>query len=43
MEQLGKAIGPHPRLVVCTDACKGLEAAIEQVFPWIERGSVTDI
>jgi hypothetical protein len=29
MEQLGKAIGPLPRLAVCTDACKGLEAAVK--------------
>jgi len=37
MEQLGKAIGPLPRLAVCTDACKGLEAAVKQVFPWAEQ------
>ena len=33
MEQLGKALGPLDKLVVCTDACKGLEAAVKQVFP----------
>lgn len=37
MEQLGKAIGPLPRLAVCTDACKGLEAAVKHVFPWAEQ------
>ncbi len=37
MEQLGKAIGVVPNLAVCTDACKGLEAAMKQVFPWAEQ------
>jgi hypothetical protein len=37
MEQLAKAIGPLPRLAVCTDACKGLEATVKQVFPWAEQ------
>jgi hypothetical protein len=37
MEQLAKAIGPLPRLAVCTDACKGLEGAVKQVFPWVEQ------
>jgi len=33
MEQLSKAIGPMDKLAVCTDACKGLEAAVAQVWP----------
>jgi transposase-like protein len=33
MEQLGKALGPLDKLAMCTDACKGLEAAVKQVFP----------
>lgn len=37
MDQLGKAIGFVPHLAVCTDACKGLEAAVQQVFPWAEQ------
>ena len=37
MEQLGKALGPLDKLVVCTDACKGLEAAVKQVFPRVEQ------
>lgn len=37
MEQLGNAIGPLPKLAICTDACKGLEEAVKQVFPWAEQ------
>ncbi|CAL5046029.1 unnamed protein product [Urochloa decumbens] len=37
MEQLRKAIGVMPHLAVCTDACKGLESAVKQVFPWAEQ------
>ncbi|WVZ98256.1 hypothetical protein U9M48_043721 [Paspalum notatum var. saurae] len=37
VQQLGKALGPMPRLAVCTDACKGLETAVEKVFPWCEQ------
>ncbi|CAO2043102.1 unnamed protein product [Urochloa humidicola] len=37
MEQLGRAIGDVPKLAVCTDACKGLEAAVKKVFPWAEQ------
>ena len=37
MEQLSKAIGPIPRLAVCTDACKGLEGAVKDVFPYAEQ------
>ncbi|WVZ85053.1 LOW QUALITY PROTEIN: hypothetical protein U9M48_032015, partial [Paspalum notatum var. saurae] len=37
MEQLGNAIGPVPKLAICTDACKGLEKAVEKVFPWAEQ------
>ena len=37
MEQLSKAIGPIPRLAVCTDACKGLEGAVKDVFLYAEQ------
>jgi transposase-like protein len=37
MEQLGKALGPLDNLTVCTDACKGIEAAVKQVFPRAEQ------
>ncbi|CAD6337970.1 unnamed protein product [Miscanthus lutarioriparius] len=37
MEQLSKAIGPMDKLAVCTDACKGLEAAVSQVWPHCEK------
>ncbi|CAL5065342.1 unnamed protein product [Urochloa decumbens] len=37
MNQLKKAIGDPPRLVVCTDACKGLENAVKNVFPNAEQ------
>ena len=35
--ELGKAIGVLPRLAICTDACKGLESAVKEVFPWAEQ------
>jgi len=37
MEQLGKALGRLDKLEVCTDACKGLEAAVKEVFPMAEQ------
>ena len=37
MEQLSKAIGPMEKLAACTDACKGLESAVAQVFPNCEQ------
>ena len=37
MEQLSKAIGPMNKLAVCTDACKGLESVVAQVFPNCEQ------
>ena len=37
MEQLSKSIGPMENLDVCTDACKGLEAAVAKVFPNSEQ------
>jgi len=37
MEQLGKAIGPMNHLAICTDASKGLEAAVKKVFPGAEQ------
>jgi len=33
MQQLRKAIGPLEHLAICTDACKGLESAVKDVFP----------
>jgi hypothetical protein len=37
MQQLKKAIGDPPLLVVCIDACKGLENAVKNVFPTAEQ------
>jgi len=37
MEQLHRAIGDVPNLVICTDACKGLETALGAVFPHVEN------
>ena len=37
MEQLGKALGPLDKLAMCTDAYKGLEAIVKQVFPRAEQ------
>jgi hypothetical protein len=37
MQQLKKAIGDPPLLAVCTDACKGLENAVKNVFPSAEQ------
>jgi len=37
MEQLGKALGSVDKLAICTDACKGLEAAVKKVFPMAEQ------
>lgn len=33
MTQLRKALGNIDKLAICTDACKGLETAVELVFP----------
>jgi transposase-like protein len=37
MEQLKKAIGDPPLLAVCSDACKGLENVVKNVFPNAEQ------
>ena len=37
MQQLHIAIGDVPNLVICTDACKGLEKAVGAVFPNAEN------
>ena len=37
MEQLKKAIGDPPLLAICSDACKGLENAVKNVFPNAEQ------
>ena len=37
MEQLKKAIGDPPLLAVCSNACKGLENAVKNVFPNAEQ------
>ena len=33
MQQLKKSIGPMQHLAICTDACKGLESSVKDVFP----------
>jgi hypothetical protein len=37
MTQLHKALGDMSLLIVCTDACKGLEEAVKLVFPMAEQ------
>lgn len=37
MQQLKKAIGNPPTLAICSDACKGLENAVQNVFPAAEQ------
>jgi zinc finger SWIM domain-containing protein 3 len=37
MENLRKAIGDPPLLVVSSDACKGLENAVKAMFPHVEQ------
>jgi len=37
MQQLHIAIGDVPNLVICTDACKGLEKVVGAVFPNAEN------
>ena len=37
MSQLNKAIGNAYPLAICTDACKGLENAVKQIFPQAEH------
>jgi hypothetical protein len=37
MKQLRRAIGDMPQLAICTDACKGLEKAVVQVFPYANQ------
>jgi hypothetical protein len=37
LEQLQKVIGDVPNLVICSDACKGLETAVGKVFPNAEN------
>ena len=37
MQQVKKAIGDPPLLAICTDACKGLENAVKNVFPSAEQ------
>ena len=37
MTQLHKAIGDLPVLAICTDACKGLEKVVKNVFPHAEH------
>ncbi len=36
MQQLHRAVGSPEGLVICTDACKGLETAVGAVFPQVE-------
>jgi transposase-like protein len=37
MSQLHKVIGHLPVLAICTDACKGLERTVKDVFPRAEH------
>jgi hypothetical protein len=37
MQQLRKAIGNPPILAICSDACKGLTSAVNDVFPNAEK------
>lgn len=37
LQQLYRAIGDVPNLVICSDACKGLEKAVGAVFPTAEN------
>jgi hypothetical protein len=37
MRMLHKAVGNLPTLVICTDACKGLENVVKVVFPQAEQ------
>ena len=37
MQQLKKVIGDPPLLVICSDACNGLESAVNNVFPIAEQ------
>lgn len=37
MQQLQKAIGNPPHLAISSDACKGTENAVKQVYPWAEH------
>jgi len=37
LQQLHRVIGDVPNLVICTDACKGLETAVGAVFPQAEN------
>ena len=37
MTQLHKAIGDLPVLAICTDACKGLEKVVKNVFSHAEH------
>jgi CRISPR/Cas system CMR-associated protein Cmr5 small subunit len=37
MQQLKKAIDDPPLLAICSDACKGFENAVENIFPNVEQ------
>ena len=37
MEHLQRAVGTPEGLVICTDACKGLDTAVGAVFPTVEH------
>lgn len=37
MQQLQKAIGNPPYLAISSDACKGIEIAVNTVYPWAEH------
>jgi hypothetical protein len=37
LQQLQKAVGNPPHLALSSDACKGLAAAVRDVYPWAEH------
>lgn len=37
IQNLHRAVGDPPGLVICSDACKGLEKAVGAVFPQVEN------
>ena len=41
LENLHSVIGDPPRLVICSDACKGLEKVVGAVFPQVENRECT--
>jgi hypothetical protein len=40
---VAQGYGDLPLLALCSDACKGLKNAMNNVFPYAEKGSVSGI